>query len=1846
MTTRTVVGVPRSQGGLIVVGLACIVLATGPVAADAPGDSTIHLLRGNITPGAVGPEGVTVPVVADPGRGDDGKVRVLVQFARIPSAADRAQFTKAGVALHDYIPERSWIASLPAAALPALARLEMVRFLKLWEPEDKVHPHLAAGEIGPWAVDEKTGLVNLFLYLHKDVPLDRGAELIRQTEGLAVEPWESAHSWSCWVPRESISRLAQAAEVYWIEEYPPPLTPTNDGARANMSVNTVAAAPYNLTGSGINVFVFDAGRALTGHEQLTAKITSVDSAAFSDHATHVAGTVAGKGTGTTQPRAMGMAPGAWLLTAGYSPGSGMLFYDSYGDMITDYSAARNSAGRNANMATNSIGSNVAANNFNCNTYGMYGASSRMIDRIVRGDETGIVGTYSRYIVTWAAGNERTSGTPWGRCGGGFNTLGPPSSAKNPIHVGAIFSDYDAMVDFSSWGPTASGRLKPNVVGPGCQLFVEDGIYSSVGTVSPRDNQAYDAYCGTSMSTPAVAGVVALLLQDYRAQYGTTDDPLNAAVKALLIHTAKDLGPPGPDYMYGYGRVDALAAASLLRRAAAGQPDSYFHDVLRHTPASVSQGDNHVFYVSVPANSAELKVSLAWDDPASSAPSTGVLTNDLDLEVRAPDSSIHLPFVLDPAQPWLTATRSVNNRDNEEQVVVTLPAPGTWAIHVKGTSVPQGPQTFGLVYSVAAATGDQVATPINYDPAVANGGFETTGSWTLTGGTGGATRVSDQSHSGSWSLRLGGANSRDDRAEQTHTIPADATAARLSYWFRMQTADNQSGADWMAVYVIPTDGSQQYIVDFYHNGTMKAADNTFETPRWAQVANIDLAPWAGKQIRILFRGTTGTSAITTFWIDDVRLEISTPVPCTAPNPPTNLQAVVPGDNRIDLSWTGVTCDSYRVYRATTSGGPYSLVASGLGSPDYSDTTVEAGVTYFYVVTAVNAPNCESGYSNQASATATGFCATPPSFGGLTSIAPLSADRCGLRLEWQAGSSPCTGGEPLVYNIYRSQSAGFTPGPSNLLASCVTANFFEDTSVAAVTTYHYVVRAEDALRSGNGACNGGNQDSNTAVLSGMAGAYVTQNLYPASGRQTFDTWTNGSMGDWSRGSFDGNSFDNWQGARACTPNSSSPNILRYGGLHQNQHCTRKYDINRHAFARPPAILVSANARAVLLDFFHRWLIATDGDGAYLRVSFDGTNFTYVPSAAFIQGGYNGLSGTTQVWNGNQNTSMTRTIVNLDVACNAIPGNTGGCAGNPVYVAFTFFSSGAGVNAGWNIDDVLITQEVPGDPCNPVPQPVLQFTARSISGENLLEWVNPGTGAYGGTVIRARTDTFPTGPTDGTAVTTRVGSPGAYDSFTHSGLTNTTTYYYAAFVDNGSGVHSAARTTTGRPFDTSGAVTWAYHTGATAVAPPGIRPGAIGAGAIYSFSNDRGLHAMNPTSAGGQWPRTSPYGWQPMTMNAPAQNRPGIVPTTVVPGASRVLFVGSQDGHVYAVNAQSGGVLWTSPDLGAMIQAAPTGMFTQFGGSWDLVFTPTRAGGADNKVVALNAATGMPAWTFDNGGGANGIGIIPSGATVDYATNRLYFTSRTRAGGSDHTVWALNFTGSGASLAWSRALGGIDAAPTLYAGRLYIGTNTGDVYALDPDSGATIWHFSTGGGAVKGFISPEFVTLPRRLTFSTTNTVWALTDAGGSASLLWREDAIPTPSGTLYIANQSLVVVGGGDGHLHSMRLADGTRVSVQLGSAAGFVGVPGHDITNGITHVGTEDGIVYAVTVPMPEGSPASSAGVPQVNPWPPGSWDGAALVPDCLDDTCSREHGGTVTQKHGEQPPGELHEHQVAIRRSR
>jgi subtilisin family serine protease len=210
----------------------------------------------------------------------------------------------------------------------------------------------------------------------------------------------------------------------------------------------------------------------------------------------------------------------------------------------------------------------------------------------------------------------------------YTSLSDLGSAKNILSVGATQKNAtDQMGDFSSWGPTRDGRLKPDIVAPGVEI------------TSTAPGGGYVSLSGTSMATPHISGIAALVIQRYRTVFNTqTLQP--ATVRAILIQTARDLQAnhvyytPGPDFASGYGIADAEAAYNAI----------VSNRVLERT---IANGATDQLTINVAANQTEFKVTLAWDDPAAALNVATQLVNNLDLELVAPNGDIQRPWVLDP-----------------------------------------------------------------------------------------------------------------------------------------------------------------------------------------------------------------------------------------------------------------------------------------------------------------------------------------------------------------------------------------------------------------------------------------------------------------------------------------------------------------------------------------------------------------------------------------------------------------------------------------------------------------------------------------------------------------------------------------------------------------------------------------------------------------------------------------------------------------------------------------------------------------------------------------------------------------------------------------------------------------------------------------------------------------------------------------------------------------------------------------------------------------------------------------------------------------------------------------------
>lgn len=626
-------------------------------------------------------------------------VHFIAQFQPVPRAEDRAAFARAGIRLLAPLNGGAYLARSTGARLRALESLPGFRWAGPLRAEDKIDPAVRGGRAPAYAVADD-GRVALTVQVHADLTADDAVRVARAHGGEVVGTTPLVPSVTALFPAGSVAAIAASDAVSYVAAMDAPLQEHNDGAIGALNAAPTYAAPYNLNGAGTTVLVYDSG--IAQHSDYDGRITQTDgdsAVPTRRHSTHVAGTVLGDGANSTGSDTKGnanngtanqwagLATAANLATFG-SVGStaGDTLYDNPGDMNADFTTA---IGGGIDIATMSLGNNTGSNGFPCAQLGDYTNTSILIDQIVTGSISG-----QELIWFESAGNERNQA-----CAGttGYSTISSPAPAKNSIVVGAINSNDNSMTNFSSWGPTDDGRLRPDLTGPGCQSTGDGNIWSTAfeaaGNAAVLEAgeavNSYTGMCGTSMATPALAGVGSLLVQQWRTTYGAGTRPLPHSMKALLAQTAADLGNPGPDYAFGYGQPDAQAAVDLVRAGNLIQVDQ------------VDQGDTDTWYFSSDGSTAP-RVTIAWSDPEAARNSTTQLINDVDLVVTQPDGTVRRPQVLDPANPANNSAEGDDDLNVMEMVLGTADA-GNWKVEVRGSTIADGPARYSLVTPAAATT---------------------------------------------------------------------------------------------------------------------------------------------------------------------------------------------------------------------------------------------------------------------------------------------------------------------------------------------------------------------------------------------------------------------------------------------------------------------------------------------------------------------------------------------------------------------------------------------------------------------------------------------------------------------------------------------------------------------------------------------------------------------------------------------------------------------------------------------------------------------------------------------------------------------------------------------------------------------------------------------------------------------------------------------------------------------------------------------------------------------------------------------------------------------------------------
>jgi hypothetical protein len=409
------------------------------------------------------------------------------------------------------------------------------------------------------------------------------------------------------IPQNQIITVAAKKEVEFA--FPTPLIYKNDTphdrpstGRANWLNSSITGLNYD--GLGVTVAVREGKKIGNDNPDFNLRqLNDFEQGPQGGHKTGVASHLCG--AGNKNPRNIGIAPGAnfYDIPVSVGPSFNSLYNDndvryinqSYGSAIGTSFYTNDSKNRDNNMYLN----------------------DKMIFVHSAGNENANTGNYNYGPYMVDVGNMA-------------KITSDEKIAKNNILCQSVNVYDNAYIDGSN-GPAYDGRIKPDLTAEG--------------------------EFGTSHAAPKVVGALAQLNQVAVDLFGV--EPDNALLKSILFNSADDHGRKGPDFRYGFGKMNVRRAFNTL----------VSQDVFTGTS---TLNDTDLFEINVPANAVEVKVTLVWTDPpanASPTPDTA-LVNNLDLFTKS-GSTIIRPWVLNtfPHEDSLKldATRGTDFLNNVEQV---------------------------------------------------------------------------------------------------------------------------------------------------------------------------------------------------------------------------------------------------------------------------------------------------------------------------------------------------------------------------------------------------------------------------------------------------------------------------------------------------------------------------------------------------------------------------------------------------------------------------------------------------------------------------------------------------------------------------------------------------------------------------------------------------------------------------------------------------------------------------------------------------------------------------------------------------------------------------------------------------------------------------------------------------------------------------------------------------------------------------------------------------------------------------------------------------------------------------
>jgi serine protease AprX len=662
----------------------------------------------------------------------DKSVYVLVQFKGRVLSEYKTELKKLGVEFINYIPQNAFLVRVQQKAVHLLERVKFVKWVGAYKPEYKLEPtllNLEAQSQSQWVH------VNIKLFSNKASEALRS--LVLKNEGTVV--YAKGDIVQVSIQRKSLLKLAEQTEVEWIEEVKKVkllnFLVDEDDAEKSDDTDPPADGNYeDLTGYESGVKILNVEQAyqydLTGAKQVVGVAdTGLDEGnvkgALSDdfdgavrkgyalgffrttwedqmgHGTHVAGSILGRGA-FSEGRLAGVAYNADIVVQGLVGMFGSLnipadLADLF-DPVYDDGARIHSNSWGNPQATGYDQMSRSVDKFiweNPNMLILFAGGNSGEDKDKDGviDERSILspGNAKNVLTVGASENLVADGGIQKKWSGLRN--GKDKWGAEPVASDTPSDNIDGLAAFSSRGPTADGRIKPDIVAPGTNILSARSHHEKAGVLWGAFNDDYAWSGGTSMSTPLTAGAATLIRQFY-VETQASEDVSAALIKATLLNGAKDMYPgqfgfgdvleiptKRPNVHEGWGRVDVDKTLFSEDRK------------IRYIDKKkgVKGGITDEFTITVENSSEPLSITLVYSDHPAAAEAKKTLVNDLDLEVISALGAKHYP----------NGKRRADRTNNVESVDLSAPEEGEYTVRVVGYHVPsgiKGAQPYALVVS--------------------------------------------------------------------------------------------------------------------------------------------------------------------------------------------------------------------------------------------------------------------------------------------------------------------------------------------------------------------------------------------------------------------------------------------------------------------------------------------------------------------------------------------------------------------------------------------------------------------------------------------------------------------------------------------------------------------------------------------------------------------------------------------------------------------------------------------------------------------------------------------------------------------------------------------------------------------------------------------------------------------------------------------------------------------------------------------------------------------------------------------------------------------------------------------